>query len=91
MKFNDYYHKQSKKTLWDEELDSEESLIGKLYKANVNNLTPYFEPYFLQNYHKGKKYNCNRCGNEYENNETELYKGNLYCRACAQGLYHYDG
>ncbi|NRD78972.1 hypothetical protein HPT25_16530 [Bacillus sp. BRMEA1] len=82
MKNNDYYRKQTKKTLWDEELDSEETLIDKLYKANVNNITPYFDPNFSLNDDKGKKYKCYRCGNEYENNETEIYKGHLYCTEC---------
>jgi formylmethanofuran dehydrogenase subunit E len=89
LRLNDYNRKQSKKTVWDEELDSEESLIEKLYKANINNLTPYFDPYFSQNDYEGKKYKCNRCGNVYVNNETEIFKGKLYCIACAQGL-HYD-
>ena len=78
--------KKSKRTLWDEELDNEESLIDKLYNANVNNLTPYFDPYFSQNEYKGNKNKCNSCGNEYENNETEISKSNLYCRVCGQGL-----
>lgn len=86
MRFNDYYRKQSKKTLWDEVLDSEESLIDKLYKTNVNNL----DPYFSLNDYNGKRYRCNRCGNEYEDNETEIYKGTMYCRECEQDLY-YDG
>ena len=82
--------KKSKRTLWDEELDNEESLIDKLYNANVNNLTPYFDPYFSQNEYKGKKNKFNSCCNEYENNETEISKSNLYCRVCGQGINHYD-
>ncbi|PFO05806.1 hypothetical protein COJ85_08995 [Bacillus sp. AFS076308] len=90
MGFNDYNRKHSKKTLWDEELDSEESLIEKLYNANVNNLTPYFDPNFSQNDYKRKKYKCDRCGNEFVNNGTEFYQCNLHCKTCAQGINHYD-
>ncbi|PGY09149.1 hypothetical protein [Bacillus sp. AFS031507] len=89
MNFDDHYRKQSKKTLWGEELDSE-SLFDKLNKEYVNNLTPSFDLHSSLNHHEGKKYKCTHCGNKYENHETEMYKGNVYCRACVQGLYHYD-
>jgi hypothetical protein len=42
MNFEDNYRKQSKKTLWGEELDSE-SLFDRLNKEYVNNLTPSFD------------------------------------------------
>ncbi|MBV7504065.1 hypothetical protein KW850_02130 [Bacillus sp. sid0103] len=80
MKLDGDRRKQSKKTLWGEELDSEYG----------NNFTPSFDPFFSRKHTEGKKYKCTYCGNAYENHETEIYKNSLYCRACAQGLYHYD-
>ena len=91
MNFDNHYRKQSKKTLWDEELDDENSLFDKLNKESKNNLTPSFDPFYSHFHFEGKMYKCTRCGNEYANHETEKYKGSWYCRACVQGFYHYDG
>ncbi|MDR4950406.1 hypothetical protein [Neobacillus cucumis] len=90
MKFNNIYRKQSKKTLWDEELDSTETLVDKLNKDYLNNLKPSFDPYCSQSHSKDKICKCNRCGIESEKNQTEIYKGLIYCRACALHLDHYD-
>jgi late competence protein required for DNA uptake (superfamily II DNA/RNA helicase) len=90
MKFNDYGRKQTKKTLWNEELDFEKSIMDTMDEEYINNLTPSFDLDLSQNHYEGKLYKCSRCGNKYKNHESEIYKGKLYCRACVQGLYSYD-
>lgn len=91
MKFDANYRRQSKKTLWDEELDCEISIKDGLNIDHVNNRTPSSDLDFSQNHFKAKKFICIGCKNEYDNHETERYKGNLYCKECIKGLIHYEG